>query len=461
MRAGIYARISDDREDTQAGVGRQVQDCEALGHTRAWNIVDRYVDNDISAYRPGSVRHEYRRMLQDIRDKQIDAVIVYHQDRLWRQPREIEEFFDVCDLAGLKDLASVTGDADLSTADGRMKVRILGAVARNQSDAAARRIRRKHLELAIAGKVSGGGDRPYGFEPDRVTVRPDEAEIIRELAGRFIAGESLRSLVADLNTRGIPAVRGPWRSASLKRMLASARISGQREHHKEIVSAAVWPAIINPAQTIRIRAILADPARRATRAPQSYLLKGLLRCWKCNTPLVARPKEDGRRRYVCATGPNFTGCGGASVLGEPVEEFVTEAVLSQLDAPQLLRAVRQKPVNDPGAWHTKAAALERRLDELAETYAAGSISMREWLAAREPMQRQLDDTRRRVAREGSVTILAEYAGRSEQLRADWEAMTLERRRALIAAALHHVIVLPGRRGFNKFQPERFQLVWRH
>lgn len=47
--------------------------------------------------------------------------------------------------------------------------RILGAVARKSSDDMSRRIQRKLLERAEAGKPTMGGDRPYGYEPDRVT----------------------------------------------------------------------------------------------------------------------------------------------------------------------------------------------------------------------------------------------------------------------------------------------------
>jgi hypothetical protein len=48
-----------------------------------------------------------------------------------------------------------------------------------------------------------GGARPNGFEPDRVTSRPDEAEHVRDAARRVLAGESLRSIVLDPTRRGI------------------------------------------------------------------------------------------------------------------------------------------------------------------------------------------------------------------------------------------------------------------
>ena len=461
MRTGIYTRISEDREAEGLGIKRQLGDCETLAGGRGWEIVERYSDNDISAY-SGKRRPAYRRMLADITAGHIDAVVVWHQDRLVRQPRELEEFFDICDRAGVTALASVSGDVDLSTHDGRLKARIMGAVARNSSDAASRRLRRKALEIASNGGVAGGGTRPFGFETDRTTIRPYEAEIIRELAGRLLAGETLRSLSVDLNARGITSPTGKrWTPSPLRRMLSSARISGQREHHGEIVADAKWPAIITREQTSRIRGLLSDPSRKATRAPRRYLLKGLLRCDACGARLVSRPRGDGSRRYICARGPQYVGCGKTYVLAEPIEEFVTEAVLWRLDTPELAATMRGQTDDAPDEWQQQADEITERLDELAKAYAAGAIAMREWMAAREPLQRRLEDARRKVSKDASGALLAPYAGRGGVLRDQWSTLNLERRHAIIAAVLAHVVVRPGRRGFNRFDPQRFELVWRY
>src|SRR5664280_557281 len=97
---------------------------------------------------------------------------------------------------------------DSANDDGRFMARILGAVARKESDDKSRRIKRKALELAQAGKIGGGGTRPYGYEADRKTIRADEAEVIRECSRRLLAGESLRSVCASLIDRRIPTVSG-------------------------------------------------------------------------------------------------------------------------------------------------------------------------------------------------------------------------------------------------------------
>lgn len=65
VRAGIYARISSDREGDNLAIVRQLADCERLAERRGWTVAEKYVDSDISAY-SGKRRPEYLRMLDDI-----------------------------------------------------------------------------------------------------------------------------------------------------------------------------------------------------------------------------------------------------------------------------------------------------------------------------------------------------------------------------------------------------------
>ena len=49
MRAGVYARISSDREADGLGVARQIADCERLAERKGWPVAGLYVDDDVSA----------------------------------------------------------------------------------------------------------------------------------------------------------------------------------------------------------------------------------------------------------------------------------------------------------------------------------------------------------------------------------------------------------------------------
>ena len=461
MRAAIYARISSNRDGDQLGVRRQVEDCERLIARKGWEVAERYVDDDASAYK-GQVRPAYRRMLDDLRGGSLDAVVVWDADRLHRQPKELEEFFEVCTDAAVTRLASVSGDIDLSTHDGQLLARILGAVGKKESDDKSRRITRKHQELAQAGRIAGGGTRPFGYEADRRTIRPSEAVVIRELADRVLAGEAIRSLCRDLDERQIETVTGKkWRPQTLTRMLTSGRISGQREHRGELVAKAEWPAIITPQQTARLRTLLFDPNRRTNAAVRRYLLVRLLRCGRCGATLVSRPRSGGDRRYICAAGPGYVGCGHTYVLAEPLERFVVEAVLYRLDSPELAAALEGAPREpDVERWQTEIEQSQAQLDELAAMYGRREIGLSEWSAARQPIEARVKSARRELGRLNRSSALDGYVGNAAGLRERWQGLPLHRQHAIVAAVLDHIVVGAGRRGFNGFDPDRFTPVWR-
>jgi site-specific DNA recombinase len=456
IRTAVYARISSDREGDNLAISRQLADCAVLAGRRGWTVVERYVDSDISAY-SGKQRPEYLRMLEDVEVGAVEAVVVYHADRLHRHPRELEDFIDLCQRTKTR-LATVSGDVDLSTHEGQLIARIQGAVARKESDDKSRRIRRKHEELASAGKVSGGGSRPYGYEADKRTVRPEEAEVIRDCARRALAGDSLRSICLDLNERGIASAGGKrWSSQTLRRMLMSARISGQREHRGEIVARAEWPAIITPRETQQLRAKLGDPDRRTNRASRRYLL----RCSHCGSVLVSRPRADGTRRYVCASGPGFAGCGKTTVVADPLEQFVAAGVLHRLESPRLPEAITRSPNGAHGSeWQAEVERTQAKLDELAELWAEGEITRGEWLKARAPIEKRQTLAKKKLAALNRASALVPFIGDAKRVREQWQTMTLSRQHQIVAALLDHVVVGPARRGYNRFDESRLRPVWR-
>ena len=359
-------------------------------------------------------------------------------------------------------LASVSGDVDLSTHDGQFLARILGAVAAKESDDKSRRIRRKKEAYAQAGKVAGGGSRPYGYEDDKLTTRESEAVVIRECAAKLLAGEALRSICAGLNDRGVAtSTGGQWQAQTLSRILQSGRIAGQREHKGEIVAEAQWPAIISPADSSRIRALLSDPDRRTNKVARRYLLVRLLRCGHCDETLVSRPKQGGVRAYQCVKGPGFAGCGRTSVKAAPLEEFVVEAVLYRLDSPELAAAMSGAP-GDPDAerWQAEIDQARSQLDGLATMHGEGEISLSEWRAARTPIERRVTDAKKQLGRLTRTTALAGHVGNSSELRERWPTLPLTRQHAIVAAVIDHITVAPARRGYNRFDPGRFTPVWR-
>ena len=460
--AAIYARISSDQDGTTLGVQRQLEDCRKLAADLGWPVADEYVDNDVSAY-SGKRRPQYERMLADLADGTRDAVLIYHVDRLTRRPIELEQFLDVLTAAKVRHVRFVAGgDLDIGNGDGLMVLRMLLAVAANESATKSRRVQRKMLQNAEAGLPHGGYQRPFGYDTDKITVLPDEAHTIRTVAERYLAGESLRSLATWLDEQGVSTVSGkPWRTPTLRALLASGRIAGLRDHQGQVIGPAVWEAIITEQIRARILSRMAEQTSSGRRSPRRYLLSGLLRCHKCQHTLYSAAREDVRR-YVCSSGPDHGGCGGTMVVAAPVEDLIAQAVLFRLDTPALADALAGRAAADEqtAAMSEALTQDQEQLAELTALYASKSITAREWMEARNPIQARIERTEQAIARATRSDALAGLVGNGEQLRGAWAGLNLTRQAAIVRAVLEHAVIGPGTRGTRAFDPERVRPLWR-
>lgn len=425
-------------------------------------VAETYVDNDISAS-TGKRRPEYERMCADIKERRRDGVIAWHLDRLHRNPIELEQFINLIESTGA-DVRTVSGgDFDLSNSDGRVMARVVGAMARKESEDKSRRIKAQKSQRARDGKRVSGGKRAYGYNPQHTQVIPDEAAIILEVAKRVLAGESLHSICVDLNERVVPsATGGQWSRVVLRTILKSAAISGQVEHHGEIVTLGDWPAIVTPAQTTQLRKTLQSQPKGAQRTPRRYPLAGMVVCGRCGAKMVSKPRGDGARRYFCAKGDGGRGCNKTTILAEPFEAFVADGVLYRLDTPELQRRLVGIAAQDDHA-EALQAEIERSqadLDELALAYGARKITLREWLMARTPIEERQSEATRRMGHLTGSAALEGYVGNAEHLRAQWADLTPYRQRAIIASLVNHLTINPGIRGRTRFDPSRIEVTWR-
>ena len=319
VRAGVYTRISWDLAGQRAGVERQRVDCEALCAERGWEIAQYLEDNDRSAY-SGKRRAAYERLLTAVDDGRLDAVVTWYNDRLHRSPRELETFIDLVERSGVR-VAVVSGDYDLTTPEGRFTARIVGAVARKESEDRSRRVRRMHLELAEQGRPAS--HLGWGVRDEA------ERELVREAAGRVLAGQGLITIARDWNRRDVPgATASPWTGPTLRKVLLSARVAGLREHGADprgrilgALTPAVWQGAIDRRTWDHVRAVLLNPERLTVgNTPTRYLLMGVIFCGVCGGRMFSRPRDDHPKRYVCAgrrPGHQLT------IVAQPVDDLVT------------------------------------------------------------------------------------------------------------------------------------------
>jgi hypothetical protein len=161
--------------------------------------------------------------------------VVYDVDRLARQPADLERIIKTYDRKSLV-FATVQGDIDLSTPDGRTMARVMVAFANKASMDTARRVARQKLEKATNG-VGFSNYRPFGWNEDRLTLNDPEAEILRQAAREVLAGTGLFGICGRLNRLGIKTVRGNvWKTHAMRRVLRAPRIAGFAVYQRELLA---------------------------------------------------------------------------------------------------------------------------------------------------------------------------------------------------------------------------------
>lgn len=475
--AAIYCRISKDAEASGLGVKRQERECRELARRRGWTSVELYSDNDISAY-SGKPRPEYLRMLDDLRNGDLSAVVAWDPDRLHRSPRELEDFIDIIEASGAPVVMVTSGDVDFSTANGRMQARVKGSVARYESEHRSERTVGKHAQLAEQGRWKGG-PRPYGYDvtrdvlgrplkDGRLVVIDEEAAIIREAGERVLAGESVYSVCADLNARGVSTAQDKlWRTPTLRRILTNPTTAGKREYRGEIVGPGLWESILDEVTWQRLRSVVNNKqtsgrGRTSAGRPgrRTYLLTGgLAVCGLCESNLHAQRRQSGARTYACISGPDKEGCGRLTCTASALDELVSEAVIFAVDGPELANTLRGSD-SEEDVGSQEIAELERDLADLASMFGTGQIGRAEWVAARKGVELRLAAARRAQTREARSLALASYIGQPGALNEAWPSLTLDHRRAILSAVLDRVIVKPATRRGPIFDPKRVDLRWK-
>lgn len=457
IRAGLYARVSEDRDETRLSVTRQLEDCRAHAARHGWEIGDEYIDNGISASDPRVRRPQYERLLDDIAAGWVQAVVVWDIDRLVRRPMELEQFFEVCDKAGLTTLASIGGDIDLGTGDGVVTARIRGAIAAEEVRKSSRRISRKHRQLAEAGRPAGG-KRPYGFGADHITHRDHEVALIREAAAHVLAGGHLTPLVRDWNQRGVATSSGvgSWTFSSLRSILINPRNAGVRMLNGVEVATAVWEPIFDRATLDALTMVLTHPTRQAPRPAQPYPLRGFVTCGLCGAPLRGNARRGGYRDYKCSV--QHGGCGRILINAERLENEVMTPLLAWLDTPAVVAVLGTRR----GPHARELASLVRRIsdDEHAKRriaddhYVNRTLDRASFLRLTGAIDTRLAQGRSQLATEEGIAAIGGLIGHARQR---WPQLTRDVRRRILAALLADITITPGVRG--RWDPRRIRTRW--
>lgn len=207
LRCAIYTRVSTDHGLDQEfnSLDNQREAAEAYVKSQAhegWKLLPaRYDDGGFSG---GSMeRPALQRLLEQLRARRIDVIVVYKVDRLTRSLADFAKLVELFDAYGVS-FVSVTQAFNTTTSMGRLTLNVLLSFAQFEREVTSERIRDK----IAASKKKGiwvGGMVPLGYavESRRIVVVENEAERVRLIFRRYQELGSIGKLLANLRERGI------------------------------------------------------------------------------------------------------------------------------------------------------------------------------------------------------------------------------------------------------------------
>ena len=190
LKCAIYTRKSSEEGLDQAfnSLDAQREACAAYIASQAslgWQLVPEYYDD--GGISGGTLeRPAIQRVLQHIKERKIDVVVVYKIDRLTRSLTDFAKLVEVFDGHGVS-FVSVTQQFNTTTSMGRLTLNVLLSFAQFEREVTAERIRDK----IAASKRKGmwmGGRIPLGYKlADRkLLVDEESADFFRMLFSRYL-----------------------------------------------------------------------------------------------------------------------------------------------------------------------------------------------------------------------------------------------------------------------------------
>jgi len=466
IRAIIYCRISHDTNDATndralKGVDRQERDCRRYAERQGWQVVGVEIDNDISASAVSRKRQEgLARALQALQAGQADALVANSLDRITRRPDDLKHLLELADAG--REIATLTGNLNLTSVEGRMQARITLAAA----EAEAGWIQRRQLAKLAHDRMQGRQHLPvrtFGYsKADWRRRDPVEGKIVAGMVRDAIAGKSCTEIAKDLNARKIRTVAGTkFQSAGVKKIITNPRIAGLQAYKGKVVEIegkVEWDALVTEAQWRKACTMIAKRSTGRRGGERKAAISGLVYCERCakpGLPNIGKMYRTGRV-YRCMM-RDTGGCARAvsqAGLDRHVEALVVEALGQDRTITTIKRRKGKKAAN--------LDQLRAMQDELARQMSAGLVSLPAFAEAGRQLKRQIIEAEK--AEQTPTSPAALEAITSGTLAQRWPKLPMRTRQDIVSLVIERITIghsSGGRlKGGHYFDTGRIEIEWK-
>ena len=381
LRVAAYCRVSTQQEEQLNSYGVQVRHyTEQINAEPGWTLVGIFADKGITGTSVKK-RDEFNKMIRQCKQGKIDMIITKSIARFSRNTVDCLQHTRLLKDLGVDVFFEEQGIHSIQPG-AEFYITIYGSVAQSESENISANVRWGKAQSAKEGRVAFHYETFLGYRKGAdggPEIVPEEAETVRLIYRRFLAGDSYTVIARMLESNGIlsPGGKSKWSETTIRSILSNERYKGDaiinKTYIKDCLSKKICvnngerpkyyvennhPAIIDAATFGRAQEEIARrKAKRkvkqvGTKTEQGkycgkYALTELLLCGECGTPyrrctwtaggqkkIVWRciSRLDYGKKY-CHNSPTIE----ESVLHEAIMEAIQKAARQNADVLKTLK----------------------------------------------------------------------------------------------------------------------------
>jgi len=378
LRVACYERVSTEEQALKGfSIDAQIDNLKEYCEKKGMKIVDHYSDQGKSGSLPPLKRPALHRLLEDVQAGKIDMILFTKLDRWFRSVKEYFKVQDVLDRHKV-EWKAIHEDYDTTTANGRMAITICLAIAQNEREKTAERIKvvfehkRKNKEACFGGKVP-----PFGYlkEKDedgiqRLVKDPESQQMVAEFWDILVKYNNLNKAIRHIrDVYGVVKSDKQWGRIAKSDFYCGMH-NGIEDFCEPYVTKKDWLMVQETAAS-RIR---------DTKSKRVYIFTGMIRCPECGHILCGTSSKNKYgveyRGYRCRF--KCTDCAFKRTLSEMKIEKQLLEELPKFIEKEIADVELEKTKPKPKPKYN-IPKLKERLRRLNVAYMAGNISDDEYL----------------------------------------------------------------------------------
>mgnify|MGYP000496689076 CR=1 FL=1 len=220
LRVAAYCRVSTKEEDQANSYEVQKEYyTEKIMSNTAWTMAGIFADKGITGT-SAKKREDFMRMIRHCRQKKIDVILTKSVSRFARNTVDCLYYTRALKNLGIAVIFEKENINSLEE-DSELRITLSSAFAQSESESISANVTWGKRRAMEAGKVTIQYKYLYGYRrgaDNKPEIIPEEAEVVRWIYDRYLAGASLRMLRDELHEKGIIYYERYKNGASLRNL---------------------------------------------------------------------------------------------------------------------------------------------------------------------------------------------------------------------------------------------------